>query len=291
MCAFRNNNPQFNQGQNRPRPLQSFQLQQQQQQLQSMQSRQPNQFAQSASFRQGSQQRGVVPNNELAVDQNARSRQMLQSQGFTGAIMGQGPRPMAQSMHQLQSQPQQSMQQQINFNKLQQQQKVQQQFQQMQQQLQMQNQDEGGDEWEHFFNQNQPIQGLDRAGNVPMRQHGGNVHNGMEQQQSFATNFPQGGRQQRQENSFQPEFQSIPRNVVGPREDLMNSFQPNVNSRAQPNRFQNSNNFMQDPTSHAASINRANVGSRNMQAAPIQQSHEIHLGTQMHNRQVVDSRQ
>ena len=47
--------------------------------------------------------------------------------------MGQVPRPTAQSIHQLQSQPQQSMQQQINVNKLQQQQKVQQHCQQMQQ--------------------------------------------------------------------------------------------------------------------------------------------------------------
>ena len=82
----------------------------------------------------------------------------------------------------------------------------------------MQNQDVGGDEWQHFFNQNQSVQGLDRAGNVPMRQHSGNVHNGMEQQ-SFATNFLLKGRQQRQENSFQSEFQLIPRNAVGQRED------------------------------------------------------------------------
>ena len=61
-----------------------------------------------------------------------------------------------------------------------------------------------------------------------MRQHSGNVHIGMEQQ-SFATNFLQKGRQQSQENSFQSEFQSIPRNAVGQREDL-NSFQSNVNS-------------------------------------------------------------
>ena len=41
-----------------------------------MQSHQPNRFAQAASFRQGHLQRGVaVPNSELAVEQNPRSRQ------------------------------------------------------------------------------------------------------------------------------------------------------------------------------------------------------------------------